>query len=131
MEIQHKQATRIVIRDGYDVEVARLRALATKVAPSTERGSSGGNVSDRVGRTVARIVDLENEINHEIDRLVDLRKEIEAAIEGVRDERERVILTERYVNGKKWSEIAERLNVEIRWVFRIHKRALSKIKIDH
>ena len=38
-------------------EVAKLRALATRLSP-TARFDSSGNVSDRVGRSVAKIVDL-------------------------------------------------------------------------
>ena len=62
-------------------QLAELKNLATKITPSVnQEGRGSGSVSDRVGRTVAKIVDLEQEINEDIDRLVDIKREIEELI---------------------------------------------------
>lgn len=108
-------------------EAAKIRALAERVTPS-EQGGGSGIVSDRVGRGAVRLADLEREIDQDIDRLMDLRAEIETAIENVEDERYRVILTERYLNGKKWCEVSKAVHIsDMNWLFKLHGRALKKI----
>jgi len=72
---------------------------------------------------------LENEINDDIDKLLDLKAEITAVIETVEDEVLQLILLMRYINLKKWEYIAEKLNLEIRWLYRLHGRALEKVKL--
>lgn len=108
-------------------EIARLRALAAKVSPS-ERLSDGGNISDRVGRTVAKIVDLENRINEEIDRFVDLRGEIAALINRVPNVKQRQVLRYKYINGWTEERIAEEMNITDRWVRELHKKALKNFE---
>lgn len=107
-----------------------LFALATSVSPSTTHGG-GGNVSDKVGRTAAKLLDLELEINADIDRLVDLRWEIEEVIAGVPDERLRTLLELRYVNGLTFEQVAERMNYSVVQIRRLHKKSLKFIKDDH
>lgn len=105
----------------------QLFALATSVAPSNTHGGCG-NVSDKVGRTVAKLLDLEREINSDIDRLVDLRREIEDVIADVPDERLRMLLELRYVNGLTFEEIAENLDLSTVQIWRLHKIALEVVK---
>lgn len=111
-------------------QLAKLRALSTSI-PAPSGGGSSGSPSDRTGRITEKIVDLENEINAKIDRLVDLQKEIEEIIEAVEDSRYRIILTERYINRKKWEDIADILHIDLRWLYVLHGRALNEIKIHH
>ncbi len=108
----------------------QLFALATSVAPSTTHGDCG-NVSDKVGRTIAKLLDLEREINADIDRLVDLRREIEDVIAGVPDERLRMLLELRYVNGLTFEEIAENLDLSTVQIWRLHKIALEVVQEKH
>ena len=62
-------------------EIKELRSLATRLSPSLSGEShSVGTVSDRVGRTAAKIADLEKEVNDEIDKLIGVKEEITAMI---------------------------------------------------
>ncbi|MGN0595762.1 MAG: DUF1492 domain-containing protein [Ruminiclostridium sp.] len=112
----------------------RLLELATCVSPSN--GGSSGKAADRVGNVVSKIADLEAEINEQIDKLVDTKREIEETISQVQNERLRLILTERYINGKRWEVIAVAHNIELRWLYRLHGKALKEVSkiiadIDH
>lgn len=107
-----------------------LFALATSVSPSTTHGG-GGNVSDKVGRTVAKLLDLEREINADIDRLVELRREIEEVIAGVPDERLRTLLELRYVNGLTFEQISQKMNYSFSQIRRFHKKSLDFLKDEH
>lgn len=110
-------------------QVARFRELATAISPTTGFGSSG-DISDKVGKTVAKIIDAENEINKKIDDLVDLKAEIEGKINAIEDERYRRILTERYINLKKWSDVSEAVYIkDLKWLWKLHGRALRKINV--
>lgn len=108
----------------------QLFELATSVAPSTTHGASG-NVSDKVGRTVAKLLDLEREINADIDRLVDLRRDIEEVIAGIPDERLRMLLELRYVNGLTFEEISRRMDYSFSQIRRLHKKSLDFLKDEH
>lgn len=109
-------------------ELEHWKAVATKMTPSSRQESRSNATNDKVGLAVAKIIDLENSINDEINKLVNLRAEIETAIAKVEDERYRVILTERYLNGKKWCEVSKAVHIsDMKWLKKLHGRALEKI----
>ena len=107
-------------------QVQRMRELAAGVAPPGDGKSSGK--SDRVGSIVSKIVDLEAEIYADIDALVNIGREIRAVISKVADDRYRTILTERYINGKTFEEIAVKCNYSWRHTVRLHGKALLAFK---
>ena len=87
------------------LEQQQWRELATRVSPNLSgmpRGGGGGGTQG----AISKIVDLETEINAEIDKLVEKRKEIEGIIRAVEDSTLQTLLEYRYINGKKWEEIA-------------------------
>lgn len=95
-------------------------------------GSSNSSAFDKIGKIVARLVDTKNEIISMIDRLLALKKEIEWVIAELENPKYSQILTLRYINGKKWENIAQIMHMDLRWVHRLHGRALQKIQIpDH
>lgn len=110
-------------------QIDELRYYAQRLSPSA-RFDKSGNVTDKVGRTVAKIVDLERATQSDIDELVTVGENIRRAINGIDDERMRLILTMRYINGYSWEKIAETLHYEKRQVFRLHGNALQKIKMS-
>ena len=105
----------------------RLRELATCVSPSSEGGGHSG-VSDKVGSTVAKIADLDAEINAEIDKLVDVQRDILQTISKVSDECLRIILTERYIHCRTFEQIAVTVNYSYKQTCRLHGKALIKVK---
>lgn len=123
----------INIRINQKIDQQRqLRELATNISPSAGEGHSGG-VADKVGSAVAKIATLEQEINAEIDELIRVKAEIERTISAAADERLRLILIARYINNMRWEQIAVTQNIEPRWLYRLHGRALREIEkiIDH
>lgn len=92
-------------------------------------GSSNGSASDKIGKTVARLVDTKNEIISMIDRLLTLKKEIEGVIAELENPKYSQILTLRYINGQKWENIAQITNYSYKQVCRLHGKALLQIKI--
>lgn len=109
-------------------EVAQLRELSTRLSP-TAMFDRNGNVSDKVGRTAAKIVDLEREIDREVDELVKMRKEIEETVSKIDDERFKTLLTMRYINGYKWEKIALEMHYSYSSItYYLHPRALREVE---
>ena len=42
---------------------------------------------------------------------------------------EKRVMTERYINGKKFEVIALDMNVDVRFVFRLHKKVIDKLVV--
>ena len=110
--------------------VATLRETMTKAtAVLSDMPRSGSPNLQTVESTVAKIVDLESEINCEIDRLVDLLAEAQKAISAVEKFQYRYLLELRYLHFKSWTQIMEIMNLSETSVYRIHLEALKKVHI--
>ena len=108
-------------------QARRMRELATAISPSSGFGSPG-DISDKVGKTVAKLVDAEEEINRDIERIVELKKDIEKVISKVNDETCRRLLILRYLDCKTFEKIAVEMHYSYRQICRLHGTALAKVK---
>ena len=77
--------------------------------------------------TIAKMVDLENEINDDIDALVDLKAEIMRRIKRVENTEYQTILELRYLCFKRWEEIAVEMGYSLRRLYELHDFALEEI----
>lgn len=111
------------------LEQQQWRELATRVSPNLSGMPRGGGEGGMQG-AISKIIDLETEINAEIDKLVEKRKEIEGIIRMVEDSTLRTLLEYRYINGKKWEEIALMMGYDYRYILKIHGKALSALPSD-
>ncbi|MEG0935705.1 MAG: hypothetical protein RSJ41_08950 [Clostridia bacterium] len=125
-----QQAFRIDQRINGKLEmVARLRESATKVTTniSDMPRASSPNLQT-MESTVAKLVDLEADINRDVDALVDLKREIIDTIGTLDKPEHQMVLESRYLCYKSWEQIALEMNVQLRWVYRLHGRALSALE---
>ena len=74
--------------------------------------------------TVAKIVDLEADINRRIEELVDMKQEAFTMISRIPDLDQQNILIGRYIQLKKWEDIALEVNFSIQWVYELHWKGL-------
>ena len=107
-----------------------LRDLATKTTAvmDSEVVSHTRNVHSQQD-ILAKIMDMEDEINNDIDALVDLKREIKRTIEKVENPEYLILLELRYLCFKRWEEIAVMMNYNIRHIYRLHDEALEKLKV--
>ena len=76
--------------------------------------------------TEAEIPEEEKDIL--INRLEEIKKEIIGAIKKVENPENLLLLIERYMNYKKWQEIADKLGYSEKWTKTgLHRRALLEI----
>ena len=107
----------------------RCRELAERrTAVYRDTPGGGRRCSSSVEEYVAKIIDLEREIDRRIDEYVDLTREIETAIDRIDDDRYRDILRFRYINGWSWERIAREMHYDRRQITRLHGLALLEIE---
>ena len=116
-------------------ELYRLKLNIASLSPQTTGERVMNSSTSDMMSTVDKIVDMQAVINAEIDRLVDLKEEARTKINQLKDTRYVSLLTDYYINCKTWEQVAEDMRYDLRWVYRLHGRALqsfSKIfEIDH
>lgn len=105
----------------------RERAKSVPTANYTQERVQGGERSDRVAKTVANIIDLEQALQTDLNSYFHVKREIHQVIESVAKPRLKLILQMRYANYKKWEEIQDALDIsDLRYVFRLHNDALKE-----
>ena len=122
-----KQAYYIDVRiDNKLEQMEALNALATKATTTfgNEPVSGTRDVHKRE-ETICKIVDLQNEINADIDNLVDMKRELRKTIESIPNVDYRTVLELRYLNFRKWEEIAVTMGYRLRNVHYIHDKAIE------
>ncbi len=110
-------------------QLEELKSLAARVtvSPFTESHCEGTH-SDRVGRTTARIIDLENEINDEIDKLVEVKMQIKLVISSIPDSIRRTILERHYILNESWEKISEKVGYSSRHIIRMHNKTIDELE---
>ena len=111
-------------------EVARLRSKLTRITQVlTAEPRGGGSIYGKTEEIIAKIVDLEKEIDADVDRLIAVRDNIKSVIEAVEDDRERLLLQYRYLDGWTFEKIAVEMNYSWRQIHRLHSKALINLKL--
>ena len=82
---------------------------------------------DRMPGIVVKIVEYQEKLERKVAGYSTTLKNIENKIEAVKNSDERLILHLRYVQHKKWKEIAEIVCLSERQVFYIHRKAILHV----
>lgn len=125
------QAYRLDQRINSKIEqVSSLNDLATKcTATITGMPHNPNKGNDSMATAVAKIIDLQDEINKDIDALVDLKAEIIRTIKKLPNPEHQIILEQRYLIYEKWEQIALDMGYSIQHIFRMHDAAVSEIEL--
>ena len=107
-------------------ESQSIRDMATRVT-STINDMPGAPLknNDRFQDTMVSLVDYERKINSRIDELVNLKQEINDVIGKLPRLEHRIVLTKRYLQRKRWEQIAVEMKYEERQVRRFKTEALN------
>ena len=104
---------------------------ATSVSPVySQVPGFGGAGGGKIISAMERIDEIEREITADIDQLADLRNVIQRGIKMMENDQLREILSYRYLSGMKWSQVAETMELDERWVRRLHLRAVDILTLE-
>lgn len=82
------------------------------------------SAKDILGETMTKIISLEEDINARIDELVSMKKEAFNMISKIPDLDQQSVLIGRYIQMKKWEDLAAEFDYTTQWLFEIHGKAL-------
>jgi hypothetical protein len=112
-------------------QLTSLNTLATKcTAVITGMPRNPDRSVCTMADAVAKIVDLQAEINQDIDRLVDLKRDMVRCIKAVDNTEYQTLLELRYLCFKTWEQIAVAMGYNVRHVYRLHDEAVNNISIS-
>ena len=83
---------------------------------------------DRLGDTIAVLLDAIAEVEKEIKKLANLQQSIADVIAQVEQTNLYLVLYERYVNLKRWEDIAYDLSYSTDNIFKLHGRGLQELE---
>ena len=110
-------------------EIYQLKTMVCSISVSANEDKvQSSSDKDKLGSAVAKIVDLENEINKAIDIYVDKKERIVSQIDSVKDIMEYQVLFSRYIEHKTFEQIAEDNDYSVRQILRIHGNALVEFE---
>lgn len=107
-------------------ELFQLRQLSVSISVSVKEDNiQSSSDKDKLGSVMAKIIDLENEINSIVDDFLTMKTQIVMQISSIDDDMRYQVLFSRYVEGKKFERIAEEQEYSERQIMRIHLDALD------
>jgi DNA-directed RNA polymerase specialized sigma subunit len=101
-----------------ETEAKRVTTVYTKT-----KSSGKGSSKDRLGEIVAKIVDVQDQINELTVKAYEQAMAIEKAIIALPN-RERYLIRLRYIDSLSWYEIMDEMHYSWKQVHRIHAEAL-------
>lgn len=113
---------------AYEQELEDLRRRAYNISSP----KLGDKIQSNHLATLDEIVDkLDSQIekvNATWDELIDKRNQAKALINKVEDESGRCVLYRYYILIQSWEQIAVEMNYTIRWVYKLHGKALQDLE---
>lgn len=111
-------------------ELAHLKDLSVRITATLKQDVvSGGGNQDKIGDAVAKIIDLEHEIDQAIDDFVDKKRAVSKIIEQVTEAEYLTILYKHYFFPyKSFEQIAYEMGYAYRHVTRLHGYALQAVE---
>ena len=124
------QAYRIDQRINIKLEqVESLHELAEKATSTiSDMPRPATRNIHRMEDVIVKIMELESEINQDAIRMVDLKHEIVTVIKCVASPELQTLLELRYLCFRTWEQISVEMCFDIRWVHRLHNRALEEVE---
>lgn len=126
---RYRDALRLEKELREELKDQQTRACKTTAALTGMPG--GGGDGQALPRAVESIVAAQQELQAQINLCGATRREVVAALDLVVDARDHEILRRRYLLGQRWEKIAVEMNIELRWVYRRHRRAVSGLTMEN
>lgn len=110
-------------------EIKRLQAEAESMQINLDGMPRGSNVSDKIARLAVQIAEYRSTLEEEIAAVYRESMKIVELIGKVENPHQQTLLYKRYIEGKKWGEIAGEMRYTYQWVAGpLHIRALRSFE---
>lgn len=103
---------------------------ATKINPELSDMPRANSNNDKIQLAVEKMTEIDAKLNELLCDKVEEKYKIEQAINGIDDDTTRVLLRYRFINGYTMEEVAEKMGYDLRWLYRIYKKAINQIEIN-
>lgn len=107
-------------------EIVELRERAVSFS-TPQGGGHSTSPSDKVGTIAATIADEIRKLEEDVIELMSLRKKINSIIDSVEDKLDREMLRMKYIEGKTYEKIAEKIGYSSRQTGRRIRNTLEKL----
>lgn len=110
-------------------EISQLRELSVSISAigNDEKVQTSPNF-DKIGTAVAKIDEMENNLDKMIDEYLVKRERIIAQIDTMEEESVYQILFSRYIEKKTFEKIATEMKYSWRQIVRLHGKALQQFE---
>ena len=120
---QIRKTDRLINR--LDSTVVTLRSSLTSTGSQLKQDKvQTSGPKNTLEETITKIIDLEAKINARINELVSMKQEAFTMISKVPDLDQQNVLVGRYIQLKKWEDLAAEFEYTTQWLFEIHGKAL-------
>lgn len=107
----------------------RMRAKLEAGRLSRITGLPRGGTMDWT-ETADRIIELERRVNSKVRDMCRMKQAAMDAIDAIEEPKLREVLELYYLDGYTWEQVAEAMGYsDLRWVYRLHGRALLKVRV--
>lgn len=108
-------------------EKEEWRSIAEKITPSYSFEPKMQSAVSKVETGAEHLIEIDEQLQRQIAKRVRLRLKIGEAIYSLPSEKYRYLLESRYIDGKKWEQIALDMNYSVMQIWRMHGEALNQI----
>nr|DAH21310.1 MAG TPA: Protein of unknown function (DUF1492) [Bacteriophage sp.] len=113
-------------------EISQLRELAYSVSSIKNEEKVQTSIKpDSIGCTIAKLEEMEKDIDRTIDEYRDKKCKIISQIDGMEDENYYNILFSRYIEKKSFELIATEMSFSYRNITRLHGKALKAFELKY
>lgn len=113
---------------AYEQELEDLRRRAYNISSPKLGDKIQSNHLATLDEIVAKIEQQAAKVNAAWDELIDRRNRAKFLISKVEDENIRCVLYRYYILTHSWEQIAVEMNYTIRWVYKLHGKALQDLE---
>lgn len=108
-------------------QVSVLRNLALKTTSVLQDSKvQGTKQCSPMENALVKLLSLEEEINDNVDQLIELKRELADFVSNIQNPSHRLLLELRYLGGSTWEEVSSIMGYDLRWVYRLHRKALKE-----
>lgn len=111
-------------------EYKELRSAAEHITQVLSPAPGGSGDGQALPRAVERIENARLEALNQAVLCAIVRAEVLQVISKVEDATDYEILTRRYIHGEKWEQIADKMNLDRRWITRRHRTAVESLTLE-